>query len=63
LWKMSGIKFDLVPTREELLKRKLEKQVVKIGILKKWEEMNKVQTIEEELISSQNMNKKEGEIE
>jgi hypothetical protein len=32
-WEMSGIKFDLVST-EELLKRKLEEQVMKIGISK-----------------------------
>jgi hypothetical protein len=49
---MSRIKFDLVPTREELLKRKLEEQVMKIRILKKWKKMNKVQTIEEEPFSS-----------
>jgi hypothetical protein len=73
---MSGMKFDLVPTREELLKRKVQEQVMKGGILKKWEEMNKVQSIEEEwngmkfdVVSTREellkrkVDKKEGELE
>jgi hypothetical protein len=62
-WEMSGIKFDLVPTREELLKRKVQEQVMKGEILKKWEEMNKIQPIEEEPVSGQNINKKKRKLE
>jgi hypothetical protein len=36
---------------------------MKSGILKKWEEMNKVQPIEEESVSGQNIDKEEGELE